>query len=87
MLFSNFDGTDTDYDQTLTSHFGTIFDSIKSVEWQKSDDKLRKDILLFYSEIIQLKLDEKDKLEEDEKEMVCRDLCPKHLLADMLNFG
>ena len=44
-------------------------------------------MLLFYSEIIQLKLDERDKLSDTEKESMCRDLCPRHLLADMLQFG
>ena len=42
---------------------------------------------MFYSEIIQLKLDERDKLNDTEKEAMCRDLCPRHLLADMLQFG
>ena len=44
-------------------------------------------MLLFYSEIIQLKLDGRDKLSESEKEDMCRGLCPRHLLADMLQFG
>ena len=42
---------------------------------------------MFYSEIIQLKLDGRDKLSEEEKVEMCRDLCPRHLLADMLHFG
>ena len=52
LFFSNFDGKDTDYDQTSVSHFRVIIENIKSVEWQNSTEKLQKDILIFYSEIV-----------------------------------
>ena len=48
---------------------------------------LRKDLIIFYSEINQLNLDGIEKKEDAEKIIICRDTCPKHLLHDMQKDG
>ena len=48
---------------------------------------LQKDILMFYREIVQINLDDKEKIEKVGKEMICRDLCPRHLLDEMRMLG
>jgi len=50
-------------------------------------DMLMSDILVFYHEIVQLHIDDKERIEKVGKEMICRDICPRHLLDDMRQFG
>ena len=87
LLFTNFDGTQQDYDVTTASLFRSVIDSIEPVQKEISQSKLQSDYILFYQEIIQAHLDDKERLETVGKEMICRDICPRHLLDDMRSFG
>ena len=87
LLFTNFDGTQQDYDITTASLFRSVIDSIEPVQKEISQSKLQSDYILFYQEIIQAHLDDKERLETVGKEMICRDICPRHLLDDMRSFG
>ena len=87
LLFSNFDGTETDYDTTSSSHFSAIVAHVKPVEQKMTGDSLINDIILFFLEIVQLHVEDKERIEKVGQDMICRDICPRHLLDDMRQFG
>lgn len=56
----------------LAAHFGTDSTTM---------------LVFFYAKILQLHLETKKSSDEEEKEFVCRDVLPRHLLRDMLAYG
>ena len=82
-LNGDFDVLEHDIDETHPSLFLPLA--------EKFGPEATSMLLFFYAQIVKQHLENmkaaKDETDEEEKELVCRDILPRHLLRDMVAYG